>query len=152
MVENDKNFSWTIKLDWLNILNLLELESIKQISEFKKDRVIKKITKIYGTEALLEFEPERLDNLVANELKEVMKKELALNARRQERIEKEIQSKVIPFKRGGIIRLDPQDLKKFNGDPEKMLKYFYKKFLGEDDDDTDDDQDRTKEDNAGYYI
>ncbi|MCK4688477.1 MAG: hypothetical protein KAT66_10135 [Candidatus Lokiarchaeota archaeon] len=152
MAENDNDFSWTIKLDWLNILNLLKLERIKQISEFKKERAIKRVTKIYGIKALLDFEPERLDTLVANELKELMKKELALNAKEQERLEKEIRSRVIPFKKGGIIRIDPRDLKDFNGDPEKMLKYFYKKFLGDDDEDNDDERDKQKEDNTGYYI
>ena len=152
MAENDNDFSWTIKLDWLNILNLLKLERINQISEFKKERAIKRVTKIYGTKALLDFEPERLDTLVANELKELMKKELALNAKEQERLEKEIRSRVIPFKKGGIIRIDPRDLKDFNGDPEKMLKYFYKKFLGDDDEDNDDERDKHKEDNTGYYI
>lgn len=152
MAENDNDFSWTIKLDWLNILNLLKLERINQISEFKKERAIKRVTKIYGTKALLDFEPKRLDTLVANELKELMKKELALNAKEQERLEKEIRSRVIPFKKGGIIRIDPRDLKDFNGDPEKMLKYFYKKFLGDDDEDNDDERDKHKEDNTGYYI
>ena len=152
MAENDNDFSWTIKLDWLNILNLLKLERINQISEFKKERAIKRITKIYGTKALLDFDPERLDVLVANELKELMKKELAQRARDQEKLEKDIQSRVIPFKKGGIIRIDPRDLKDFNGDPEKMLKYFYKKFLGDDDEDKDDDRDKHKEDNTGYYI
>lgn len=152
MAENDNDFSWTIKLDWLNILNLLKLERINQISEFKKERAIKRVTKIYGTKTLLDFEPERLDTLVANELKELMKKELALNAKEQERLEKEIRSRVIPFKKGGIIRIDPRDLKDFNGDPEKMLKYFYKKFLGDDDEDNDDERDKHKEDNTGYYI
>ena len=152
MAENDNDFSWTIKLDWLNILNLLKLERINQISEFKKERAIKRVTKIYGTKTLLDFEPERLDTLVANELKELMKKELALNAKEQERLKKEIRSRVIPFKKGGIIRIDPRDLKDFNGDPEKMLKYFYKKFLGDDDEDNDDERDKHKEDNTGYYI
>jgi len=152
MAENDNDFSWTIKLDWLNILNLLKLERINQISEFKKERAIKRVTKIYGTKALLDFDPERLDVLVANELKELMKKELAQRARDQEKLEKDIQSRVIPFKKGGIIRIDPRDLKDFNGDPEKMLKYFYKKFLGDDDEDKDDDRDKHKEDNTGYYI
>jgi len=152
MAENDNDFSWTIKLDWLNILNLLKLERINQISEFKKERAIKRVTKIYGTKTLLDFEPERLDTLVANELKELMKKELALNTKEKERLEKEIRSRVIPFKKGGIIRIDPRDLKDFNGDPEKMLKYFYKKFLGDDDEDKDDDRDKQKEDNTGYYI
>ncbi|MFX0041559.1 MAG: hypothetical protein ACFE8L_01490 [Candidatus Hodarchaeota archaeon] len=152
MAENDNDISWTIKLDWLNILNLLKLERINQISKFKKERAIKRVTKIYGTKALLDFEPERLDILVANELKELMKKELAFNAREREKAEEEIRKKFIPFKKGGIIRIDPRDLKDFDGDPEKMLKFFYKKFLGDDDEDNDDERDKQREDNTGYYI
>ncbi len=152
MEEDNKQFCWTTKLDWLNILSMLNLESISQIPEFKKDKAIRRITKFYGTEALMEFEPSYLDKLVVNELQELMKKELLLNARKQERIEKDLRNKIIPMKRGGIIRLDPSDLKDFKGDPKEMLKYFYKKFLGKDDDDNDDDKDNYKEDNTGYYI
>ncbi len=152
MEENNKQFCWTVKLDWLNILKMLNLVSIRQIPEFKKSKAIRKITRIQGTENLLKFEPEYLDKLVVNELKELMKKELVLNARKQEKIERELRDKIIPFKRGGIIKIDPRDLKDFNGDPEKLIKYFYKKFLGDDDDDKDDDKDKHKEDNTGYYI
>ncbi len=152
MEEDNKEYGWTIKLDWLNILSLLDLDSISQIPEYKRDKAIKRITKFYSSGALMDFEPSYLDNLVVNELKELMKKELLLNARRQEKIEKELRDKVMPLKRGGIIRIDPRDLKDFKGDPEDMLKYFYKKLLGEDDDDKDDDKDNYKEDNTGYYI
>lgn len=152
MAENDNDFSWTVKLDWLNILNLLKLDKIKHISEFKKERAIKRVTKTYGTKALLEIEPERLDTLVANELKELMKKELTFYAKKQEQLEKEIRSKIIPFKKGGIIRIDPRDLKDFNGDPKELMKYFLKKFSGDDDEDNDDERDKYKEDNTGYYI
>jgi hypothetical protein len=75
-----------------------------------------------------------------------------LNERKQERMEKEFRDKVVPFKRGSIIKIDPRDLKDFKGDPEDMIKYFYKKFLGKDDDDKDDDKDNYKEDNTHYYI
>ncbi len=152
MEEDNKLLSWAVKLDWLNILSKLNLERISQIPKFKKDKALKRITKFYGLEALLEFEPDYLDNLVINELKELMKKELLLNERKQERMEKELRDKVIPFKRGSIIKIDPRDLKDFKGDPEDMLKYFYKKFLGKDDDDKDDDNDNYKEDNTHYYI
>jgi len=152
MEEDNKDYSWSTKLDWLNILSFLNLESISQVPEYKKDKAIKRITKFYGPEALMEFEPSYLDKLVTNELKELMKKELLLNARRQEKIEKDLRDKIIPLKRGGIIKIDPRDLKDFKGDPEDVLKYFYKKFLGEDDDDKDDEKDNYKEDNTGYYI
>ena len=152
MEEDDKQFCWTTKLDWLNILSMLNLESISQIPEFKRDKAIRRITKFYSTEALMEFEPSYLDKLVVNELKELMKKELLLNARKQERMEKDLRDKIIPFKRGGIIKIDPRDLPKdFKGDPEELIKYF-KKFLGKDDDDNDDEKDNYKEDNTGYYI
>ncbi|MFW9901352.1 MAG: hypothetical protein ACFFDY_08690 [Candidatus Thorarchaeota archaeon] len=152
MEEDNKDYTWSTKLDWLNILSFLNLESISQVPEYKKDKAIKRITKFYGPEALMEFEPSYLDKLVTNELKELMKKELLLNARRQEKIEKDLRDKIIPLKRGGIIKIDPRDLKDFKGDPEDVLKYFYKKFLGEDDDDKDDEKDNYKEDNTGYYI
>lgn len=151
MEEDDKLLSWAVKLDWLNILSKLNLESISQIPKFKKQKALKRITRFYGPEALLEFEPGYLDKLVINELQELMKKELLLNERKQERMEKELRDKVIPLKRGSIIKIDPRDLKDFKGDPEDMLKYFYKKFLGKDEDD-DDDNDNYNEDNTHYYI
>ena len=155
MAENNKIFPWTTKLDWLNILSMLNLESISQIPEFKKDRAIKRLNKFYGIEVLMEFEPSYLDKLVVNEFKDLMKKELLQNAREQERMKKKLRNNIVPMKRGGIIRIDPRefkDLKDLDGDPEKMLKYFYKKFLGKDDDDKDDDKDKYREDNTGYYI
>lgn len=153
MEKDNKQFFWTAKLDWLNILSILNLESISEIPEFKKDKAIRRITKFYGLEALMEFEPSYLDKLVVNELTELMKKELRLKAEEERRTEKQLRDTITPFKRGGIIKIDPRDLPKdFKGDPEEMLKYFYKKFLGKDDDDNDDDKDNYKEDNTGYYI
>lgn len=152
MAEENTQLSWAAKLDWLNILSMLNLDSISQIPEFKKDKAVKRISKFYGIEALMEFEPDYLDKLVANELRELMKKELLLNVRKQERIEREMRDKIIPLKKGGIIKIDPRDLKDFKGTPDEMLKYFYKKFLGKDEDDNDDDKDNYKEDNTGYYI
>ena len=72
---SEKEYSWSVKLDWLNILNKLGLESIKQISEFKKDKAIRKLTRTFGNEALLEREGDELDKLVVQELKELMRKE-----------------------------------------------------------------------------
>ena len=152
MTEEESNFLWRVKLDWLKILQKLNLDNINQIAEFKKIKALKKINAKYGSENLMDFEPEYLENLVADELKEIMKKELSINAKKQAERERAIRSKVIPFKKGGIIKLDPRDLKDFNGDEKEMLKFFYKKFLGRDDDDKDDDKDKYKEDNTGYYI
>ena len=149
MTEDEKDFLWTIKLDWLNIVDMLNLNNINQITEFKKMKAIRKITAKFGPERLMEFEPDFLEKLVVNELKELMKKELTINAKKQAEREREIRSKVIPFKKGGIIKIDPRD---FNGDENEFLKYLYKKFLGGDDDDKDDDKDKYKEDNTGYYI
>ena len=151
MTEEENNFLWTIKLDWLNIVSMLNLDNINQIAEFKKIKALKKINVKYGSENLMDFEPEYLENLVADELKEIMKKELSINAKKQAERERAIRSKVIPFKKGGIIKLDPRDLKDFDGDKKEMLKFF-QKFLGRDDDDKDDEKDKYKEDNTGYYI
>lgn len=155
---SENNHIWTIKLDWLNILNLLQLSSIKEIAEFKKDKAIKKLSKTFGSDVLLELKCVELDTLVANELKESMKKELTIRDKKQERLEKEMRSKVIPFKRGGIIKIDPRDFKDIdpNADPEDILKAFYKKFMnngdGDNDEEGDDDKNDYSEDSTGYYI
>ena len=80
MTNND---IWTIQLDWLNIINLLGLDSMTDIPEFKKEKAIKRISKTYNTNTLLELAPEELDNLVAHELRDLMRKELAQQARTQ---------------------------------------------------------------------
>ncbi len=156
MIDNEEELSWTVKLDWLNIVLMLKLQSITEIPEFKREKAIKRVSKMYGLQTLTECEPETLDKFVVNELRDILKKELIQNSKKQERMEKEIRNKFIPMKKGGIIRLDPRDLKDFKGDPEEMLKYLYKKFLGEggdgDDDDKDDRKDKNKDDNTGYYI
>ncbi|MFW9939302.1 MAG: hypothetical protein ACFFD5_16795 [Candidatus Thorarchaeota archaeon] len=147
------NEIWSYQLDWLNIIKLLGLKSIIQIPEDKKQKAIKKVTKLYGTELLLNFKPTELDELVANELRDLMKKELMNYQRKQERIEKETRAKVMPFKRGGIIGIDMRDLDiDPNADPEEILRYLTKKFLKGEDDDKDDDRDRIDEDRTGYYI
>jgi len=151
MAEDEKDFRWTVKLDWFNIVLLLKLDNINQIPELKKGKAIRKITKTCGREKLMTFEPEHLDNLIVNELKVLMKKDLLLNEKKQKEMERNLRNKVIPFKKGGIIKIDPRDLKDFKGDPEDMLKYLYKKFLGDKkDDDKDDDKDN--EDRNHYYI
>ncbi|MFW9773311.1 MAG: hypothetical protein ACFFEO_14235 [Candidatus Thorarchaeota archaeon] len=144
MAENEKDFLWTIKLDWFNILSKLNLDNIDQIPEFKRSKVIRRLTRIYGTDNLMKFEPEYLEILVVNELKEILKKELALNARKQREMEQKVREKMIPFKNGRIINIDPREL------PEEVRKYF-KRFLG-DDDEEDSDEDPYKEDRKSYYI
>ena len=153
MAEDEKNFRWKFKLDWFNIVIKLKLDNINQITELKKGKAIRKLTRIHGPEKLIDLEPEHLENLVINELKDLMKKELLLHKKKQKELEREIRNKVIPLKRGGIIKLDPRDLKDFKGDKEDMLKFLYKKFLGDKkDDDNDDDKDKYKEDRNHYYI
>ncbi|MHA2391174.1 MAG: hypothetical protein ACXAEX_04325 [Promethearchaeota archaeon] len=144
MAENDKNFLWTVKLDWLYIISKLNLNNINQIPEFKKAKAIRRLTRIYGSEKLMDFEPEYLENLVVNELKEILKKELSLNARKQREMEQKVREKVMPFKNGRIINIDPREL------PEEVRKYF-KRFMG-DDDEEDKDEDKYKEDRKSYYI
>ncbi len=153
----EKEYSWIIKLDWLSILNQLGLESIHQISELKQDKAIKKLTKTFGTETLLELDPSELDKLVVDELKELMKKELLMRQRKQEKIQREMRSKFVPFKQGGIIKIDPRDFKDLDVDsdkPEDFLKALYKKLMGDsdNDDEKDDEDNNYYEDSTGYYI
>ena len=155
----EKEYSWTIKLEWLSILNQLGLESIHQISELKKEKAIKKLTKTFGTKTLLDLEPSELDTLVGDELKELMKKELFIRQRKLEKIQNDMRSKFLPFKQGGIIKIDPRDFKDLDIDsdnPEDFLKALYKKLRGRNDDDDEDDEndenDTYHEDSTGYYI
>ncbi|MFX1397778.1 MAG: hypothetical protein ACFFAS_12140 [Promethearchaeota archaeon] len=145
---------WTIKLDWLNIIHYLGLDSIDEIPELKREKVIKKLTKLYGTEYLMELDSKTLEELVVNELMDLMKKELTSKAKKQEQMQRDIQEKFIPFKNGGIININQKDLKDLdidlNGDPTEILKKLADKFFKADND-KDDDKDRY-EDNTGYYI
>lgn len=144
---------WAIKLDWLNIVHLLGLDSINQISEIKKDKAIKKISKLYETEELMNADNSELDKIVANELRELMKKELSLKAKQEEKRERDLRSNFFPMgKNGGIINIDPRDFKDLdlNGDPQEILKKLAKKMFSPDNDD-DDDKDKS-EDSTGYYI
>ena len=149
---------WTVKLDWLNIINHLGLNSIKEIPDFKKDKAIKRLTKDYGIDTLMGLNNNEIDLLVVNELKDLMRKELSLSARRQQRMEKRMMEKMIPFKQGGIIKIDPREFDDLdpNADPEEIMKYLYKKFMGKgdskDSEDKDDDKDNYSEDSTGYYI
>ncbi len=153
---SEKDFIWAIKIDWLNVLSELEMSSINEIPEYKRQKAIKSITKIFGTEELLSFKPKKIDKIVANELKELMKKELISRKRQEDKLQDQINSNIIPLKDGGIMRININDLKDLNldGNPEDIVKYFYKKFLNKDKDkdNKDDDKDKVQEDNTGYYI
>jgi hypothetical protein len=147
--------NWSYQLDWLNIIDILGLDSITQIPEYKKDKAIKRLSKTYGDDVLLTLKPNELDELVANELSDLMRKELAMHARKQQKMESEFKNRLGSLKKGGIIPINLNDLKDLDPDVdlEKLIKYFSKKFMGEDDDtDNDDDFDSYDDDKSGYYI
>jgi hypothetical protein len=143
--------AWAYQLDWLNIVSILRLDSIEQIPETKRDRVVKRISKLYGAESLLSFKPSELDELVANDLRELMKKELIMHARRKEKIAKQMKAKMSPFKNPGVIGIDMNEIKDMN--PDELMKFFSNKLMGKkNDDDQDDDNDKYSEDKHSYYI
>jgi len=143
--------AWAYQLDWLNIVSILRLDSIEQIPETKRDRVVKRISKLYGAESLLSFKPSELDELVANDLRELMKKELIMHARRKEKIAKQMKAKMSPFKNPGVIGIDMNEIKDMN--PDELMKFFSNKLMGKKkDDDQDDDNDKYSEDKHSYYI
>jgi hypothetical protein len=147
---------WSFQLDWLNIIELLGLHSINQIPESKKQKAIKKITKLYGTEVLLTLKPNELDELIADELKGLLKRELMDDARQKEKLEREIRHNVFPLKKGKIIGINMSDLGDLdpNADMEEIMRYLSKKFLNdeEDDDEKDDDLGDSDDDKTGIYI
>jgi hypothetical protein len=143
--------AWAFQLDWLNIVSILRLDSIDQIPETKKERVIKKISKLYGAESLLSWKPSELDVLVANELRELMKRELQMHARHKEKIAKQMKAKMSPFKNPGVVGIDMNEIKDMN--PDELMKFFSNKLMGKkNDDDQDDDNDKYNEDKNSYYI
>ena len=143
--------AWAYQLDWLNIISILRLDIIDQIPEVKRERVIKRITKLYGSESLLSFKPSELDELVANDLRELMKKELVMHARQKQKIEKQMKAKMSPLKNPGVIGIDMNEIKDMN--PDELMKFFSNKLMGKkNDDDQDDDNDKYNEDKNSYYI
>jgi len=143
--------AWAYQLDWLNIVSILRLDTIDQIPEVKRERVIKRITKLYGSESLLSFKPSELDELVANDLRELMKKELVMHARQKQKIEKQMKAKMSPLRNPGVIGIDMNEIKDMN--PDELMKFFSNKLMGKkDDDDQDDDNDKYNEDKNSYYI
>jgi Ni,Fe-hydrogenase I large subunit len=145
--------AWAYQLDWLNIIHLMGLDTIHQIPEYKREKVVKKLTKLYDTELLLSFSPSELDELVANELNILMKKELMSHEKQKKKIEKQLRSNMGPLKQR-IIPIDMNDLKDLNpADIEDIKKFFTKMIMGkEDEDDNDDDNDTNLDDKTGYYI
>ena len=145
-----ENETWAFQLDWLNILTILGLDTIDQIPEDKKNRVIKKLSKLYSSVSLLSFSPNELDELVASELKNLMEKELRIHAKQKERMEKQMKSKMSSLKRPGVIPIDMNDLKDL---PDEVKKMFSKMFMqNEGDDENEDDGDDYNEDKNSYYI
>ena len=144
------NEAWALLLDWSNILSILGLDIIDQVPEFKKERVIKKISKLYEAESLLSFKPSELDELVANELRELMRKELTTHARQKERLEKQMKAKMSPFKNPGVMRIDMNDIKNM---PDELKDFFTRQLTGKKpDSDQEDDDDKYSEDKNSYYI
>ena len=142
--------AWVYQLDWSNIITILGLDKIEQIPEDKRIRVTKKLSKLYGSESMLSFNPQELDELVASELKNLMEKELRSHAKQKEKMEKQVRARMPSLKRPGVIPIDMNDIKDL---PDEIKKMFSKMFMqNEGDDDSDDDSDKYSEDKNSYYI
>ncbi len=147
-MQNNKN--WTFKIDWLKIVQMLSLDSIEQIPEYKKQKAILKLEKEFGSENLTEMDPDYLEELIGVELRKLMQKELIDIKKKEKELRKK--SRIIPLKQGGIIKIDAsdfKDLKNMEGDIQDMLKGFLDKYFNQEDDDPDPGED---EDSTGYYI
>ena len=145
--------AWVYQLDWSNIISILGLDKMEQIPEDKRVKVTKKLSKLYGSESMLSFKPQELDELVASELKSLMEKELRAHAKRKDRMEKQMKARMPSLKRPGVIPIDVNDLKDMQNLPDEIKKMFSKMFMQNDgDDDNDDDSDKYSEDKNSYYI
>jgi hypothetical protein len=142
--------AWVYQLDWSNIITILGLDKMEQIPEDKRNKVTKKLSKLYSSESLLSFSPNELDELVASELKNLMEKELRSHAKQKEKMEKQMRARMPSLKRPGVIPIDMNDIKDL---PDEIKKMFSKMFMqNEGDDDSDDDSDKYSEDKNSYYI
>ena len=141
---------WVYQLDWLNVVTILGLDTIDQIPEDKRIRVTKKISKLYGSDSLLSFKPQELDELVASELKSLMEKEIRTHAKQKERIQKQMKNRMSAVKQPGVIPIDMNDIKDLPDEVKKMLSKMF--MQNEGDDDKDDDSDDYSEDKNSYYI
>ncbi|MCK4281920.1 MAG: hypothetical protein KAX10_07385 [Candidatus Lokiarchaeota archaeon] len=149
-MQNNKN--WTFKIDWLKIVQMLSLNSIEQIPEYKKQKAFSKLEKEFGSENLAEMDPEYLEELIGVELRKLMQKELFDIKKKEKELRKK--SRIIPLKHGGIIKIDAsdfKDLKNMEGDIQDMLKGFLDKYFNQEDDESDPGED-SGEDSTGYYI
>ena len=149
--------AWAYQLNWLNIVSILRLDKYDDIPEAKRERAVKRISKLYGAESLLSFQPSELDELVANDLRELMKRELQMHARNKDKIAKQMKAEMSPLKNPGVIGIDVNEIKDMNFD--ELKKYFSNKYnlmRKKDDkdqnDDTDTDTDKYSEDKNSYYI
>ena len=144
---------WVYQLDWLNVVTILGLDTINQIPEDKRIRVTKKITKLYGSDSLLSFKPQELDELVASELKNLMEKEIRTHTKQKERIQKQMKSRMGSIKQPGVIPIDMNDIKDLPDEVKKMFSKMFMQNEGDDDkDDDSDDSDDYSEDKNSYYI
>ena len=142
--------AWVYQLDWSNIITILGLDKMEQIPEDKRIRVTKKLSKLYGSESMLSFKPQELDELVASELKNLMEKELRSHAKQKEKMEKQMKARMPSLKQPGVIPINMNDIKDL---PDEIKKMFSKMFMqNEGDDDNDDDSDKYSEDKNSYYI
>jgi len=145
--------AWVYQLDWSNIITILGLDKMEQIPEDKRVKVTKKLSKLYGSESMLSFKPQELDELVASELKSLMEKELRAHAKQKEKMEKQLKARMPSLKRPGVIPIDVNDLKDMQNLPDEIKKMFSKMFMqNEGDDDNEDDSDKYSEDKNSYYI
>ena len=146
------NKKWTFKIDWLNVVQMLSLDSVEQIPEYKKEKAFSKLEKDFDSEYLADMEPEYLEELIGVELRKLMQKELMDIKKKQRELRKKSRSRIIPMKRGGIIKIDASDLKNMKNleeDVQDMLKGFLDNYFNPKDDEEEAGED---EDSTGYYI
>jgi hypothetical protein len=147
-MQDNKKSKWTLKIDWLNIVEQLGLDTIHQIPEYKKGKAISKLEKEFGSDSLADMEPNLLESLLHDELRKLMQKELQEIKKSKRELRKK--GNIIPLKHGGIIKIDTADFKNMKDAEEgiqDMLKGLFDKYFQAEDDDDDEDEDST-----GYYI
>lgn len=134
-----KKFIWTIKLDWLNIVNKLGLSSIHQIKELTQTIALENLNEKYGSEQLLTFECQELEDLVFKELEILLKKQRSSSKKSGKKTKK-------PRSPSDMF---PSNVIKIRGSS-KLAKELMRAM--EEMQDHDDEDDDVREDNTGYYI